>query len=431
MKKLFFLAILITGVTLKSKAQSFCTDTTGIFSFYPTKSSLRMGEFPAPNNNVDSINCLSAAFGYNTKAKGYASFAINNNTVTTGEYSFAAGSSTTASGQNSISGGFGTLASGPFSTAMGYSSQATGSSSMATGYLNKATGDRSFVVGGQNEASTYDAVAVGYNNKASGSESFAGGMSSLASGLRSFCVGDNSVASNYLSFAMGGNSTSSGINAFSLGYYSQASGNYSVALGSYAYARAADNFAAGKGIITKAMNGTAIGTYNDSTDTPNPLVFGATDRIFQVGIGGPSTRQNAMTILRNGNIGVGVLNPAQKLEVSGSVKFTGNLLVQTDKGIIRSNDATQQKKVTSSFTLSGTTFLAGETKSFPVTWSESFGGTPDAFVGNITGGSGGWAEVVMSLTSVSSTGATLYIYNARGVAVTPNFTVKIVAIGAQ
>lgn len=61
--------------------------------------------------------------------------------------------------------------------------------------------------------------------------------------------------------------------------------------------------------------GFATGTYNDNTDSPNGTVEAATDRIFQVGNGsGNLSRSNALTILRNGNIGMaGVTNPAKPL----------------------------------------------------------------------------------------------------------------------
>jgi hypothetical protein len=56
-----------------------------------------------------------------------------------------------------------------------------------------------------------------------------------------------------------------------------------------------------------------VGVFNDNTDTPDPSFENPADRIFQVGNGNFSTRQNALTILRNGNVGIGQLNPVAPL----------------------------------------------------------------------------------------------------------------------
>jgi len=73
-----------------------------------------------------------------------------------------------------------------------------------------------------------------------------------------------------------------------------------------------------------------------------------------------------------------------------------------------------------------------KSKSVSVTWSESFSSTPlVAYVGNVTGGAGGWAEVALSLSGVTATGADLYIHNIKDASQNPNFTVNIVAIGAE
>lgn len=115
---------------------------------------------------------------------------------------------------------------------------------------------------------------------------------------------------------------------------------------------------------------------------------------------------------------------------NGTIDVKNNLTVQNGKGIVRSGDGTQQKKLTSSVTVSGA-FNAGETKTFGITWSEPFGNTPDAFVGNVFSGTGGWAELIMTIAEASPTGAILYVYNPRNAAVNPNFSIRVVAIGQQ
>ena len=116
---------------------------------------------------------------------------------------------------------------------------------------------------------------------------------------------------------------------------------------------------------------------------------------------------------------------------TGTIDVKNDLTVQNGKGIIRSNDGTQQKKLVKIVAVN-TSFLAGETKTFPFTWNETFGAAPDAYVGAVAVGSnGGWAEVVMTVSADNTTGGTLYVYNPKTTSVSPNFSIKIIGIGPQ
>jgi Chaperone of endosialidase len=130
-----------------------------------------------------------------------------------------------------------------------------------------------------------------------------------------------------------GIATSSGVNAFATGYFNSASGSNSFASGSYSIASGADAAAIGSfcdvaGASSAAfgysvkINGPSsfgIGSYNSIEDTATAYI---NKRVFQVGIGSANNdRRNAFTILRNGNIGIGTLNPNNKLSVSGSANI--------------------------------------------------------------------------------------------------------------
>jgi hypothetical protein len=176
---------------------------------------------------------------------------------------------------------------------------------------------------------------------------------------------------------------------------------------------------------SKSPAGFVAGAFNDSTNAASAFSFNPLNRIFQIGNGtDDNARSNAMTVLQNGNVGIGILMPNQRLEVAG------NLTVQNGKGIIRSNDGSQQKKLTADVTIN-TSFTAGETKSFAITWHETFGAAPDVFVGHVVSGAGGWAELVLTITNPSTTGAILYVYNPKTITVNPNYTNRIIAIGPQ
>jgi len=78
----------------------------------------------------------------------------------------------------------------------------------------------------------------------------------------------------------------------------------------------------------KAFGFFSVGTLNDFSDTPDPLNINSADRIFQIGNGYGFLPGNAMTVLRNGRIGMGTLVPSVRLHVADcSVLFsaTGNI----------------------------------------------------------------------------------------------------------
>lgn len=123
-----------------------------------------------------------------------------------------------------------------------------------------------------------------------------------------------------------------------------------------------------------------------------------------------------------------IINPVYKMEVAGDVRLSRNLLVQSDKAILRSADSVHRMRQIKPITVSAT-FSNLETKFIDFTWPVPFTAAPDCYVGNITSGTGGWAECVLSVALVTTTGARLYIFNPRSMSFSPNFTVNIIAFG--
>lgn len=151
-----------------------------------------------------------------------------------------------------------------------------------------------------------------------------------------------------------------------------------------------------------------------------------------------TNRGNTLLLQYWGNVTIGeVLNPGSKLEVKGDVKINrdstalkkGDLTVRSNLGIIRNNSSVQLLKQSKAVTVSAS-FLAGETKFYDFVWPEAFTSTPEAYVGNVVSGSGGWAEVVLSVALITTTGGRLYVYNPSG-SRTPNFTINIIAFGEK
>jgi hypothetical protein len=97
--------------------------------------------------------------------------------------------------------------------------------------------------------------------------------------------------------------------------------------------------------------------------------------------------------------------------------------------LIRLNTSEQQKKLSTAVSIN-TTFTVGETKTFTVTWPENFTDVPEAYVGNIVSGTG-FSELIITLANVTTTGATLYVYNPKNDPVAPNFTIKVMGFGGE
>jgi hypothetical protein len=144
--------------------------------------------------------------------------------------------------------------------------------------------------------------ASGFNTKAKGLYATSMGVGTIASGNFSTSMGQSTIASGFLATSMGFGTTASGLLSTSMGNETTASGNYSTSMGLFT--------------IAKSASSLVIGSYNDSTNT---------NRLFEIGNGTANyARSNAMTVLANGNLGIGTTAPIARLHVADSnVLFTG------------------------------------------------------------------------------------------------------------
>jgi hypothetical protein len=168
-------------------------------------------------------------------------------------------------------------------------------------------------------------VGLGFNTQASGNYSSAFGELTIASGNYSTAMGTETTANGPLSLATGYLTTASGYSSTSMGRGSVASGETSMALGFFTTA--------------KAYGGIAVGLLNNNADAPNGEQPEPIDRIFQIGNGNGGTRSNAFTVLRNGNAGIGVLDPTYRLDLAGRMRIRSGGSVNTSAGIwLNKND---------------------------------------------------------------------------------------------
>ena len=120
-----------------------------------------------------------------------------------GPWSFATGYNTNASGDYSVAMGYNTIASGDNSTVMGYYAKATGDKSTAMGYYTDAIGNHSTAMGNATTANAESSTAMGAFTTASGNRSTAMGFGATASGLYSTAMGEYTTAQAYGSVVVG------------------------------------------------------------------------------------------------------------------------------------------------------------------------------------------------------------------------------------
>ncbi|MEO7264329.1 MAG: tail fiber domain-containing protein, partial [Ferruginibacter sp.] len=209
-----------------------------------------------------------------------------------GDFSFAAGKSTVALGYASTALGIQSTASNTFSTAMGGGTTASGVSSTSMGNLTIASGDRS--------------TAMGYGTTAIGNGSTSMGVGTNATGIVSIAMGQANVATGDYSIAMGFNTI--------------ASGGISTAMGSFSQAYGFNTTAIGQVSIAKGYSSTVVGAYNDTILLNNELDnFSPGTPLFMVGNGNShSSRSNALTVFKNGKVGIGTNAPLARLHVADS-----------------------------------------------------------------------------------------------------------------
>lgn len=199
-----------------------------------------------------------------------------------------------------------------------------GSFSFAAGYGPKATGLYSVSAGNSSQALAESAIALGDNTIANAANSVAVGKNSSATGTHAVSIGQGTLSGGANALAMGLNSTASGNNSIAIGTSTTASQSGSVAVGSNAYAPGLGAISIGHYTTASASYSIALGRFNQNGDVPNGSL---TDRLFQIGNGtSVNQRSNALTILKNGNVGIGanVTNPEHLVDIDGRIRIRHN-----------------------------------------------------------------------------------------------------------
>ena len=335
-----------------------------------------------------------------------------------------------------------------------------------------------------------------------GTNSFASGFNTTASGIYSTAIGEETVASGIGSTAMGSRTIASGTNSTAIGINVNATGAFSTAMGGSTDATARWATAMGNGTIasgeistamgyrtiSRGFTGTAIGMFNNPILATSQSVATSGTPLFIVGNGSDdNNRNNAMVVLKSGNVGIGTDAPAENLVVNsdagtsiqlqtsgidkGFVQLSGNDLrigtyssnaagklkvrvggadqvsvdgagemvvegdvtVRGNKGVLYNAASTNSLRYytrTASFTISLAAHAAS-TSAIYIAFS-GFTSTPVAFVGNIvtTGGTAGELHrCVLQLYNVTAAGCNAKIINTDSSPINQDITWNIICIG--
>ncbi|OFX82272.1 MAG: hypothetical protein A2W99_09450 [Bacteroidetes bacterium GWF2_33_16] len=288
----------ITGPTVASGDYSYAfgmsSQATGKLSF----------AFGSANIAAEDY---SIAIGRGNKAQGNNSIAIGKGTTASAHNSFAFGLENTASGPSSFALGNYTVASGVFSTTLGNATRATGLCATALGFETTAIGDFS--------------TTIGRKLWANGNHSIAIGSFSTADGASSLALGNYTYASGIFSTTIGNATTASGLNATAMGFSSIASGSFSTVIGSQ--------------VKANSYASLVVGMFNDTTSNSSTAWVSA-DPLFIIGNGlSDNARSNALTVLKDGRIGIGTKAPDKKLHVEGDARITGDIFYGASPSITK------------------------------------------------------------------------------------------------
>lgn len=278
-------------------AQNFATPLAG-WHYVPAKIAIHGGTDFNNNWSNDSTGLNAFSFGNNNQAKGDISLALGQNNKAIGYASRALGLSNVTRGFSATAIGNGCFADGMHSLAAGNQSKATGNYGLAIGAGNVA--DESGVALGLGDSAYSFATALGHANTSRGQYSVTAGFLNIAKESHSMALGTGNTANGYASYA--------------IGYFNETTGYFSTAIGNYC--RAVGNQSTALGIRTKATaeNSFVIGIYNDTS---------VVNSLFEIGNGAYAANSNALTILKNGNTGIGNIDPAYKLDVVSRIRIRG------------------------------------------------------------------------------------------------------------
>ncbi|MFM2307548.1 MAG: hypothetical protein RLZZ367_2217, partial [Bacteroidota bacterium] len=321
----------VTGTFGSGTALALSGAGTRMF-FYPAKAAFRAGRVSGTEWDAANVGNYSAAFGENNRASGSHTFVSGYGNTVTGARSMVSGFASSANGVNSFAGGYLSHAQLNHSIAFGWGDSTFADAATAFGINNKVTGFAGFAANADNVVAGADGAAFGLQNTLNGAANFAAGSLNTTNGNRSAAFGYTNNATADQSFVTGTGNNATGNNTFAGG---------------------ANNYA-------PSYSETALGMYGTSYTAASSTAYNGADRVFNVGNGtSASSRSDAFTILKNGNVGVGTTNPTQaKVVINGSQNNTLSYGYLNSSGSVGTTSSTSAYSLYASARIAATEFNA-------------------------------------------------------------------------
>jgi hypothetical protein len=140
-----------------------------------------------------------------------------------------------------------------------------------------------------------------------------------------------------------------------------------------------------------------------------------------------------MVFQNGGNVGIGSAIPTAKLSVDGTGSFTGNLTVNSGKGIVRTTSANSLKTHIVQVSL-GATFTVSNagcatTSSQNIT-TAGFTAAPTVQVGNLVSGTGDFGKLIINVQTATTTGVVVRFCNNTTIPISLNNVIfNILCVG--
>lgn len=299
--------------SLTASSQTLTTGTTGTDFTISSSGSTHTFNIPTASSSVRGLLSSTDWTTFNNKQSALALYRENPSSPTTpvasGGNAVAVGSLSTASGLASVAIGYDAQATGTNAVAVGNNVDATGNSSVAMGYDAHATVSDAMAFGRGVTATAGGALGMGSNTHATGSHSVSAGSFSDATQLYSSAYGAFSQALGSYSTAIGYAATVNASSGTAIGLLSTVNGIRGVAIGSDSTVTARDSIAIGSGVESRSVNEISFGYYPTEYTPEATTAVDPDDRLFTLGYGTEDiNRQDALTVLKNGNTAVGINN---------------------------------------------------------------------------------------------------------------------------